>query len=249
MATLDVPDRRRSARAGLVVGGLVAVLIVGALLGVGGLKAIHKLHFSAPPSVAQPSAGYGLDAPTSAAVVGSDLFVANGLGDSVTEVNASSGTHLATISGASFGFDRPTAMLAVGHDLFVTNGADGVVTELDAGTRSPVRRISGFSDPLWSATWASTSTSSMGPARWPRCRWCREGKLVSPRNQFGFDPSGIASSRSDLFVTNSGANSITEINARTMAVVTQLTGPRYRFDRADRCGRPRTRLVGHEQHG
>jgi hypothetical protein len=107
-------------RAALVV---VALLVVGAALGLGGLKAAHKLHLTTSSSVAQASAGYGLDAPTAAAVVGGDLFVANEGGNSVSVVDASSGAHVATLSGRSFAFDRPTAIVALGSDLFVANGA------------------------------------------------------------------------------------------------------------------------------
>jgi len=211
----------------------VAVLIVGAVLGVVGLKVIHKLHLLVASSVAQPSAGYGLDGPTSAAGVGSDLFVANGLGDSVTEVNASSGAHVATISGALFGFDEPTTILAVGHDLFVANGADGAITEIDAGTRSLVRTMSGFSDPLSMAASGGSLYVLNGTGSVAKVSMASGRQIgLASGAQFGFDtPMGIASSGSDLFVTNSGANSITEINARTMTLVTQLTGTRFRFSK------------------
>jgi len=199
--------------------------------------------------VAQPSAGYGLDAPTSAAVVGSDLFVANGLGDSVTEVNGSSGAHVATISGASFGFDDPTAILAVGHHLFVTNGADGVVTEIDAGAG---RRSGSFLDSLIRCPWlprAGTSTSSNGN-RLGSQGVDRVGKAdgLAWGPQFGFDiPSGIASCGRDLFVANSGVNSVAEVNARTMGVRDTAHGAALSVRHADGWGRPRARRVGHEQ--
>ncbi len=50
---------------------------------------------------------YDFDAPTSAAVVGANLFVTNGANNSVTEVKSSDGSFVATISGKRFGFDAP----------------------------------------------------------------------------------------------------------------------------------------------
>jgi len=213
--------------------GLAAVLVAGALLGIGGLKAIHKLYFSAPPSVAQPSAGYGLDQPTSAAALGSDLFVANGSGNSVTEVNASSGAHVATISGASYEFGGPSAIIAVGHDLFVANSTDGTVTEVEASTRSLVRTIRGLSDPvaITSANGYLYVLNGAGSVAKVSIESGAQVGLASG-SQFGFmTPLGIAASSSDLFVTNSAANSVTEINDATMTLVTTLRGSRYGFSK------------------
>src|SRR5271169_2196852 len=120
MASLRLSNR--SAHIVRVMAVVVATLIVGALLGIGGVKGAHELHGPPPPPVAQYSAGYGLDAPIAASAVGSDLFVANERGNSVTEVNASSGAHVATIAGSSFGLDEPTAIASDGPDLFVANG-------------------------------------------------------------------------------------------------------------------------------
>jgi hypothetical protein len=79
----------------------VVLLVVGAALGLGGLKAAHKLHLTTTSSVAQASAGYDLDAPTAATVEGRDLFVANGAGNSVTEINGNARTLIRIISGPS----------------------------------------------------------------------------------------------------------------------------------------------------
>jgi hypothetical protein len=80
----------------------VVLLVVGAALGLGGLKAAHKLHLTTTSSVAQASAGYDLDAPTAATVEGRDLFVANGAGNSVTESNGNARTLIRIISGPQF---------------------------------------------------------------------------------------------------------------------------------------------------
>ena len=146
MANLSLSNR--PARIVRVTVLIVGILTIGALLGIGGVKAAHELHGPPPPPVAQYSAGYGLDGPVAASMVGSDLFVANESGNSVTEVNAWSGAHVATIAGRSFGLDQPRAIISDGPALFVANGASNTVTEIDPTNRSLIRTISGFSDPL-----------------------------------------------------------------------------------------------------
>ena len=75
---------RRLGHSGRTILAVVVLLVVGAGLGLGGLKAAHKIHLTTTSSVAQASAGYDLDAPTAAAVEGPDLFVANEAGNSVS---------------------------------------------------------------------------------------------------------------------------------------------------------------------
>jgi DNA-binding beta-propeller fold protein YncE len=216
---------------------VVVILILGAVLGVGGLKAAHKLHLTSSSSVAQASAGYGLDAPTAAAVVDRDLFVANEGGNSISVLNASTGAHLATIAGSSYQFDHPTAIIALGQDLFVANGAGNSVTEVDSTTRSSIRTIVGgqfhFSDPIALAgehgrlyvLSSSGSVTGIGTA---------SGSLIGMASgtQFGFNhPKGIAASGNNLYVTNSGSDSITKIDDRTMTFVTTLRGSAYRLQK------------------
>ncbi len=231
MTSLRLPNR--PAHIVRVTAAVVAILVLGALLGIGGAKASHHLHGPPPPPVAQYSAGYGLNAPIAASTVGSDLFVANEGGNSVTEVNASSGAHIATIAGSSFGLDQPTAIISDGPDLFVANGASNTVTEIDAPNRSLVRTISGFSDPVAMAAgtahlYVLNGTGSVTEVS------ARTGRLlgVASGNQFGFStPVGIAVAGNNLFVTNKSANSVTKINDGSMTLVSILQGPGYRFSK------------------
>jgi outer membrane protein assembly factor BamB len=215
---------------------VVVLLIAGGVLAIGGLRAVHKIHFSTPaPSVAYASAGYDLDAPVSATVVGPDLYIVNELGDSVSVVNASSGVHVATIKGVAFGFDRPTAIVAAGLDLFIANGAGDSITEIDVLNRSLVRIISGapfqFSDPIALATSQGRLyvLSSRGPVT---ALAATSGALlgVASGTQFGFStPLSIAASRGDLWVTNSTADTVTEINSQSLQLVAQLQGADFKF--------------------
>ncbi len=212
----------------------VVLVIVGAALALGGLKAAHRLHLrTVMTSVAQASAGYGLDEPTAAAVIGHDLFVANGAGNTVSVLDASSGAHLATITGSSFAFNRPTALLALGSDLFVANGGGNSVTEIDGTSRALIRTIAGsqfrFSDPIALAGEGNRLfvLSAHGPVT---AIAIASGSLtgVAEGGQFGFAaPRAIAVSGNALFVTNSDANSVTEIDSRTMAFVKELSGGSY----------------------
>ncbi len=232
---MDHWERRRPFRTTLVV---VCLLVLGAILAVGGLKVAHKVHWSEPvPSVAYASAGYDLDAPTSAVVVGSDLYIANELGNSVSVVNAGSGVHVATISGPSLGLDGPTALVAVGPDLFVANGAGDSVTEIDTTSRSLVRTISGaqfqFFDPIALAADQGSLfvLSSSGPVT---AVSAASGGLVGIASgaQFGFSvPLAIAASSGRLWVTNSATNSVTEIDSQTLTVVGQLQAASFKFQK------------------
>jgi YVTN family beta-propeller protein len=217
---------------------VLATLIVGAGLGVGGLHVAHKLNIFTnvtTSTVAQASAGYGLNTPTAAVLMGSRIYIANEGGNSVTVVDASTGSHVTTLQGQAFGFDRPTAVAALGQDLFVANGAGNSVTEVDTSSRAPVRTIAGpqfrLKDPIALAAAAGTVyvLSARGPVT---AIAAASGGLtaVASGPQYGFAaPRGLAVTGSQLYITDSSANAVTEVNARTMAFVRMLTGPGYKF--------------------
>ena len=71
---------------------------------------------------------YKFDSPAAIAAVGSNLFVTNSVSDTVTEVDASTGSLVRVISGSSYKFDYPVAIAAVGSDLFVANSGGQSVT-------------------------------------------------------------------------------------------------------------------------
>ena len=209
-----------------------AALLVGAAFATTTLMA-------AGPAVArsQGTSGYNFNSPTSAAVVGADLFVTNGGNNSVTEVATAGGSYVATMAAKRFKFDDPTAIEAVGKDLFVTNGLGNSVTEFSAGRRH-IRTLRlaqyGFADPVALASFgqdlfvlnaggAGSVTEISAPS----------GALIGTvsGSAFGFDdPSGLVASGTDLFVTNPGANTVTVVNAETRALVSVLSGSSYQFD-------------------
>jgi YVTN family beta-propeller protein len=223
--TTGFPRGRRAVVLGLVV------FVAGALVAVGALKAAHKIHSPAPPSVSFPSAGYGLDGPTSAALVSGDLYVANGTGDSVTVVDAGTGSHVATIAGPAFGFARPSAIVAVGPDLVVANAATGSLTEFAASTRTLVRTVPGIADPVALVATSGDLYVLSGTGAVTKVALAT-GAVVGTAtgSPFGFaTPTAIAAAGDHLYVTNSSADSVTEIDGATMSHLATLQGPEYHF--------------------
>ena len=84
---------------------------------------------------------YGFDAPYGITYDGSDLWVTNVFGNSVTEL-AGSGSFVRTLSGGSYGFVEPTFLAFDGTDVWVTNQSGKSVTEVKASDGSWVSTYS-----------------------------------------------------------------------------------------------------------
>ena len=63
---------------------------------------------------------------------GSHLWITNLLGASVTELNASNGSLVRTVSGGSYGFNAPSGIAFDGHNLWVADTNGNSATELAA---------------------------------------------------------------------------------------------------------------------
>ena len=81
----------------------------------------------------------GLHAPVAIASDGTHVWVANDLGDSVTELLASTGALVKVISGPSYKFRTPVAVASDGTHVWVANDSGDSVTELLASTGALVR--------------------------------------------------------------------------------------------------------------
>jgi len=57
------------------------------------------------------------------------VWVTNAGGNSVTEISASTGAWVQTLSGGSYGFNSPTGIAFDGTDVWVTNSAGNSVTD------------------------------------------------------------------------------------------------------------------------
>ena len=91
--------------------------------------------------------GWGFNCPDAVSSDGSHVWVANAVGNSVTELNASTGAHVQVLSAPSYGFNLPVAISCDGTHVWVVNdpslagkfttlgsSSGGTVTELNAST-------------------------------------------------------------------------------------------------------------------
>jgi sugar lactone lactonase YvrE len=184
---------------------------------------------------AAPSASRAreFDAPSGLTFGAGHLWVANEAGNSVSEINPSDGTWMATFTSGGRGFKQPTAITSFGPDLFIANGA-GSVSEIRARDGALVRIISGakygFVDPVaievagsklyvLNAGRPSAATPVAGSITEINAR---TGTLVrrvtGPRFAFD-DPVAFAVSGSDVFVADKSNNSMTEVSTTTGALV------------------------------
>jgi DNA-binding beta-propeller fold protein YncE len=115
---------------------------------------------------------YGFGGPHAVASDGTHVWVANSLGDSVSELDASSGALVRVLLASRFGFSMPDAVSSDGTDVWMADdglgSTSGFATELDASTGTRVRVIKGrpygFKRPssVWSDgthVWSPTTAS------------------------------------------------------------------------------------------
>jgi hypothetical protein len=172
------------------------------------------------------------DAPSGLAFGGGHLWVTNQAGDSVTEIDPSSGAWLTTfVRSKGYRFNQPAAITSDGSDLFVAN-ASGSVTEMRSSNGALVRVISGakyhFVNPI--AIDASGSTILVLNAGRPSGLIAGSVTEINARTgllrrtvsgaPFAFsDPVALTVSGPDAFVADKGDNSMTEVNIATGHVV------------------------------
>jgi hypothetical protein len=162
---------------------------------------------------------YGFKYPSSVAVEGSHVWVANG--DSVMELNASNGSPMRTLSSASYGFNGTQAIVVDGTHVWAANYGGGVngngsVTEVNASSGSLVRILSGasysFGNPQAIATdgthvWVGVNGDSVTEFN------VSNGSLVQILSgaSYSFNtPWAIAVDGTHVWVANHGGNSVTE---------------------------------------
>jgi YVTN family beta-propeller protein len=78
-----------------------------------------------PAQAAAPrtSSANEFDAPSGLAFGGGHLWVTNQANNSVTEIDPSNQSWIATLRASSYGFNQPTAITDAGADLFVANAS------------------------------------------------------------------------------------------------------------------------------
>ena len=191
-----------------------------------------------------PACGLGLDAPDAAATIGHSFFVANSLGNSVTEVNGRTGACIAVFSGPTYGFSDPTAVVAVKHELIVANsdGTSSSLTEFTPGTTTAtVLHGSGYAldDPVALAV-SGTDLFVLDADAVVSEVDTTTGAAVTTfsGSKFAFDdPTSIAAASGKVFVVNAGDNSVTAITPATDSV-SIISGSAFQFDFAVPDGLP-----------
>jgi serine/threonine protein kinase len=194
-----------------------------------------------PALVAVYSASrYGFQDPDGIAADGTHLWIANYAGNSVTELNVSTGAWMRTLSGGEYGFDKPLAITDDGAHLWVANVGSNSVTELSASNGDFVTTLSGaaygFLSPFAIMTagpdiWvANVNGDSLTELR------ASDGSLV--RNVSGakyhFDePAGLAADGQHIWVANESllgtSGSVTELNASDGSLVRVISASSYAF--------------------
>ena len=211
-------NRRRSARS--AVGALALAITVGTLVQVAPVGA----------TTSRLSTLSEFNDPSGLAISAGRLWVANELGNSVTEINPANGSWLASFGNAgAYGFSHPDAITHIGANLFVVN-AGGSVTEMTANGGGLERVIAGstygFVDPV--AVASAGDTLLVLSAGRPRGAGAiteidaNTGALVrlvrGPRYGFA-SPQALAVSGRNFFVANERNNSVTEVDIATGALV------------------------------
>ena len=208
-----LPRKRGTVRS---FGVLLAAVTCAAMLPVsvaGGVGATGALEF---------------DSPSGLAFGGGHLWVTNEMGNSVTEIDPSSGAWIATFNAKIYGFRRPTSITRFGPYLFVANSV-GTVSELRASNGAFIRTISGaryhFVNPVAIEAAGSLilvlnaggrTAGSITEIR------ARSGSLVRTvsGSRFAFsDPVAFAVSGANVFVTDKGNNSVTAVRITTGGLV------------------------------
>jgi hypothetical protein len=176
------------------------------------------------------------DAPSGLAIGAGHLWVTNRAGNSVTEINPTTGAWLNTfVRSQGYRFAQPDAITVDGPDLFVAN-ANGTVTEMRSSTGALVRVIAGaqyrFVDPVAIDTAGNTvlvlnegrpSGLVAGSITEINARTGALERTISGAPFAFADPVALTVSGPDAFVADKGDNSMTQVSVATGRVVRVVT--------------------------
>lgn len=193
--------------------------------------------------------GEGIDHPHSLVAFKSHLWIANQGGDSVSELDARTGSLVRLITGRQYHFNYPAAIVGSGDDLWVANEGGNSVTEFSARTGAVVRVLSSrsfrFDGPDALAAdrtdvFVGSDSGVQGGNVVTEVR--TDGSLArvfsSPSFKFN-DPTGLAVVGTHLWVGNVGdellnsRSSVTEIDLSTGLLIRNLSSTQYQFNSPD----------------
>ena len=213
-----------SVAAALLLLGAFPVVSAGAGITSGPSRAAHSLS-------GVNIFGWGFSTPNSVAVDGTHVWVANSYTSTVVELNASDGSLVRFLAGATYRFSAPGSIATNGVDVWVLNGSSGEITEIDAASGALVRIISptnaGYSYPnrlaldgtdLWVTCNNSSSVFEFNEATGAFVR-----SISGP--SFGLSgPNAIATDVSHVWIANAGGNSVSELNESDGSLVKTISG-------------------------
>lgn len=179
---------------------------------------------------------YDFDGPSALLLNGTDGWVVNSAGDSVTEINLSTGSMVQVLSNqsdSSYSFDDPLAIGAVGSNIWIINNTgasatdalSGSATVINSATGAFVQLVEGPSYGLDSPAGVAYSGGDVwitDSADYQITELTTSGSLVqvitnsSNDANYGFDhPTAIVATGSDVYVDSPPGSSpmITEVNA------------------------------------
>ncbi|HEY3907328.1 MAG TPA: hypothetical protein VGM14_25720 [Streptosporangiaceae bacterium] len=172
---------------------------------------------------------YQLNDPEAMISDGTDLFIANTGGNSVTEMVGSDGSLVRVIQGPSFAFSQPSALISDGGHIWVANTGGNSVTEFNASDGSLVRVVTdpSFNKPsalvsdgshIWVTNGGGNSVTELNAS---------DGSVVQvvQGTSYAFDnPDALVFDGSNIWVANEFGDSITEIGAADGSFVRNVGG-------------------------
>ncbi len=149
---------------------------------------------------------------------GADVWVTNGSGDTVSEIDAASHSVINTIPVGS----DPIGVSGYGGDVWVANYYGGTVSEIDAASHSVINTIpvgsygpiavSANGADVWVANYGAGTVSEIDAA----------SATVINTIPVGSDPIGVSAYGGDVWVTNDGDGTVSEIDAASATVINTI---------------------------
>jgi hypothetical protein len=178
------------------------------------------------------TSGHEFNYPSGLAFAGGHLWVANEHGNSVSEIDPSTGAWMASLTSGPYGLDAPTAIAASGPDIFVANSVKSI-SEINANTRQLVRIIFGseyrFSKPVAiTVAGGRVLVLNAGTGAGSITEFSAQNGLLLKTisgARFAFnDPTAFTTNGQNIYVADKGNNSVTEVNmvsGRLVDVISQ----------------------------
>jgi hypothetical protein len=180
---------------------------------------------------------YGFNGGLSVIFDGSHIWTANTYGNSLTELDATTGALVRVVAGSQYAFNHPWTLALAGGFLWVTNPDGNTVTEVNPADGSLVRVLSGanyqfnaprgmssFMGHVWVANEFGNTLTEIKASDGSMIR-------VLSGGSYGFvHPNTLTDDGDHVWVTNTLGNSVTEFNDSNGAWVRTITGAQYGFN-------------------